>query len=64
MPMLSVRCVRCKRLVPTGINVTYETFKDMTYTEHVLECPSCEKVQTWNLDDVDRSIFGPPKKRS
>ena len=60
--MLSVQCVRCKRAVPTGINVTYETFRDMTYTEHVLECPVCETTQTWNLDDVDRSVFGAPKK--
>jgi hypothetical protein len=63
MPMLVVRCVGCKRPVPTGINVTLETFKDMTYTEYVLECPVCEKVQTWNLDDVDRSIFGLPKRK-
>ena len=63
MAMLRVHCVQCKRLVPTGIDVDYETFKDMTHTEHVLECPICEKVQTWNLDDVDRSVFGAPKNR-
>ena len=62
MPMLLVRCERCKRAIPTGIDVTYETFKDMTYTEHVLECPVCEKTQTWNLDDVDRSVFKAPGK--
>jgi endogenous inhibitor of DNA gyrase (YacG/DUF329 family) len=63
MPILLVRCVQCRRAVPTGINVTYETFKDMTYTERVLECPVCEKTQTWNLDDVDRSVFGAPNKK-
>ena len=63
MPMLIIRCERCKKLVPTGINVTFETFKDMTYTEHVLECPNCEEVQTWNLDDVDRSVFGLQAKK-
>ena len=57
MPMLRVRCVLCKELVATGLNVDYETFKDLTYTDRVLECPRCEKVQTWNLDDVDRSVF-------
>ena len=61
--MLVVRCVGCQQLVQTGISVSYETFKDMTYTEHVLECPNCEKVQTWNLDDVDRSVFGVPKRK-
>ena len=63
MPMLSVRCVACKRIVPTGFNVDYDTFQSMTYTEYVLECPICEKTQTWKLDDVDRSIFGLPKKK-
>ena len=56
--MLKIRCVLCKQLVSTGLDVDYETFKDLTYTDRVLECPRCEKVQTWNLDDVDRSVFG------
>ena len=54
--MLSIRCVKCKRLIPTGLNIDYETYRDLTYTERTLECPTCEELQTWNLDDVDRSV--------
>ena len=60
MPMLSIRCVKCKKLIPTGLNIDYETYRDLTYTERTLECPTCEELQTWNLDDVDRSVFGLP----
>ena len=63
MPTLKIRCVLCKQWVSTGLDVDYETYKNMTYTDRVLECPRCEKTQTWNLDDVDRSVFGnTPKK--
>lgn len=60
MPILKVRCVLCKQWVPTGLDVDYETYKNLTYVDRVLECPRCEKTQTWNLDDVDRSVFGKP----
>ena len=63
MPMLSVRCVHCKYLIPTGMEMDYEAFRDLTYTERTVECPACDRIQTWNLDDVDRSVFRlPPKK--
>ena len=57
MPMLKVRCVLYKQWVPTGLDVDHETYKNLTYVDRVLECPRCEKTQTWNLDDVDRSVF-------
>ncbi|HYR33632.1 MAG TPA: hypothetical protein VEQ87_05015 [Burkholderiales bacterium] len=57
MPMLSVRCTKCRKLVPTELDVDYETFKNLTETERTLECPFCEEAQTWQLDDVDRSVF-------
>ena len=40
----------------------YESYKNLTYTERTLECPRCDYLQTWNLDDVDRSVFGRPPK--
>jgi endogenous inhibitor of DNA gyrase (YacG/DUF329 family) len=57
MPVLQVRCAKCRKLVPTDYNVDYETFKCLTETERTLECPFCEETQTWKLDDVDRSVF-------
>ena len=30
---------------------------DLTYTERTTECTHCEALQTWNLDDVDMSVF-------
>jgi hypothetical protein len=62
MPMLRVRCATCRRLIPTGLDMDYETYKNLTYTERTLECPICEEIQTWNLDDVDRSVFAKPSK--
>jgi DNA-directed RNA polymerase subunit RPC12/RpoP len=52
-----VHCTKCKKLIPTGLDVDLETFKNLTYTERTLECPYCEETQVWNLDDVDRSVF-------
>jgi len=40
----------------------YESYKNLTYTERTVECPNCDYLQTWNLDDVDRSVFGRPRK--
>ena len=62
MPMLSVQCERCKKSIPTGINVDYKTFLDLTMTERTVECPNCERLQIWNLDDVDLSVFPKPQK--
>ena len=62
MPILSVRCAKCKKLIPTGLEMDYETFKSQTYFDRTIECPVCEGIQTWNLDDVDRSVFTKPKK--
>ena len=62
MPFLSVRCAKCKKLIPTSIEMDYETFKNQTYFERTIECPICEVMQTWNLDDVDRSVFTKPPK--
>ena len=61
MPLLRVRCARCKNLVPTGIEMTLEAFKSATFTTLTVECAHCEHVQTWTLDDVDRSVFGADK---
>jgi predicted RNA-binding Zn-ribbon protein involved in translation (DUF1610 family) len=57
MPMLQIRCTKCRKLVPTDLDVDYETFKCLTETERTLECPHCEETQIWKLDDVDRSVF-------
>ena len=62
MPLLRIKCMKCKQLILTDVNMDYETFKGSTYFERTIECPTCESIQTWNLDDVDRSIFGKSKK--
>ena len=62
MAMLSIRCETCKKMIPTGIDVDYEAFRDLTYTERTIECPNCEIIQVWNLDDVDLSVFPRPRK--
>ena len=62
MPMLSVRCESCGKMIPTGMDVDYETFRDLTFTERTVECPNCESIQVWNLDDVDLSVFSRPQK--
>ena len=62
MPLLRIKCMKCKELILTDVNMDYETFKGSTYFERTIECPACEGIQTWNLDDVDRSIFGQSKK--
>ena len=61
--MLSVRCVSCRKLIPTGLDMDYEAFRDLTFTERTVECLNCESVQVWNLDDVDLSVFGLPTKK-
>jgi len=62
MPMLSVKCVHCAMWIPTGLDLDYEAYKDLTYTERTVECPNCDTMQTWNLDDIDRSVFKRPPK--
>ena len=62
MPMLSVRCAQCKKLIPTGLVMDYEAYRNLTYTERTILCPNCDYLQTWNLDDVDRSVFARPAK--
>jgi hypothetical protein len=57
MPLLHVRCKKCSKTISTGLDVDLDTFKNLTYTERTLECPFCEEMQVWNLDDVDRSVF-------
>jgi hypothetical protein len=48
--------------MPTGIDVDYETFRSLTFTERTVECANCESIQIWNLDDVDLSVFPRPRK--
>ncbi len=55
--MLSVRCTQCKKLIPTGLIMDYEAYRELTYTERTLLCPNCDHLQTWNLDGVDMSVF-------
>ena len=63
MPMLSVRCSKCNAVIPTGVDMSYDTFRNATFVHRTVECPNCEHVQTWNLDDVDRSVFAADKKK-
>ena len=62
MPMLNVRCGLCKKMIPTGLIMDYEAYRELTYTERTVSCPNCDHLQTWNLDDVDRSVFARPAK--
>lgn len=57
MPILKVRCARCNAVISTGVEMSYEAFRNATFTQHTVECPNCENLQTWTLDDVDRSVF-------
>lgn len=57
MPMLKVRCGKCNAVIPTGTEMTYEAFRASTFQQRSVECPNCENIQTWTLDDVDRSVF-------
>jgi RNase P subunit RPR2 len=62
MPMLSVRCAKCKTVIPTGVDMSYDTFRNATLTTHNIRCPSCGHQQRWTIDDVDRSVFPEAKK--
>lgn len=62
MPMINVRCQACGKPIPTGIDVDYETFRSLTFTERSVEYANRETVQIWNLDDVDLSVFPRPRK--
>ena len=57
MPMLKVRCARCNAMIPTGVEMSWDTFRNATYVQRTVECPKCESLQTWTVDDVDRSVF-------
>jgi len=63
MPVLRVRCVTCGKWIPTGLNVSREQLIDLTHTERTTECTYCEALQTWNLDDVDMSVFPTSPKK-
>ena len=55
--MLKIRCVACGEMIPTGFDLDYEGFKQLTFTNRKIVCPACKGTQTWNMDDVDVSIF-------
>ena len=57
MPMLSVFCGKCNTRIDTGTEMSWDDFRGATFTQRVVECPNCENLQTWTLDDVDRSVF-------
>ena len=57
MPMLAVRCKLCNAMIPTGLDLDQDAFKDLTYTDRSVECPICESMQTWGMQDVDVSAF-------
>jgi hypothetical protein len=60
MAMLKIRCEKCKALIATGFDMSYEAFRSATLTQHSTECPNCEHLQTWTFDDVDRSSVPTP----
>jgi len=62
MPMLMVRCTRCKKTIPTGMDLDLESFRELTYVNRKITCPHCSNQQTWNVDDVDQSVFAKPPK--
>ena len=57
MPMLTIMCGKCNAVIHTGVEMSYEAFRSATFTTRTAECPNCESVRTWTLDDVDRSVF-------
>jgi hypothetical protein len=46
MPVLKVRCTKCRPPVETGFDVDFDTFLALTETERTLECPYGEETQT------------------
>jgi len=48
-------------MIPTGLDLDREAFKDLTYTDRSVECPICDSMQSWGLHDVDESVFARPK---
>lgn len=63
MPMLKVKCAKCGKWIPTGLDITRDQLLDLTHTERTTECPNCEALQTWNLDEVDMSVFPPVQNK-
>ena len=61
MPMLKVRCKVCNVMIPTGLDISHEEYKDLTYTDRTVECPVCDSMQTWGMNDVDVSVFKKPQ---
>ena len=57
MPILKIRCARCHAEISTGVEMSWDTFRNATYVQRAVECPKCESLQTWTVDDVDRSVF-------
>ncbi len=64
MPMLKVKCKVCGAMIPTGMDLSREQFLDLTYTDRSVECPVCEGLQSWGMQDVDMSVFGKPPPKS
>jgi DNA-directed RNA polymerase subunit RPC12/RpoP len=55
MAMLKLRCRKCQKTMDTGFDITLDTYRSATLTQHTIECPHCEHVQTWTFDDVEKS---------
>jgi phage FluMu protein Com len=55
--LLRIRCGKCNAQVSTGVDMSWDTFRAATLVQRTIECPKCANVQTWTVDDVDRSVF-------
>ncbi len=64
MPLLKVPCTKCGFLIPTGMEMSYEDFKSVTYMTRTIKCTQCGQERKWTMDDVDRSVFGASSKKS
>ena len=40
MPMLTVRCGKCNGVIPTGVEMSYDTFRNATFVHRTVECPN------------------------
>jgi hypothetical protein len=44
------------------MDLDFESYRELTYVNRKITCPDCGNQQTWNVDDVDQSVFAKPSK--
>lgn len=52
MSALMIRCPYTKQLVPVGIDIDAESFRNGDFRDNVIQCSACNLHHKWSKEDA------------